>query len=40
MDAVWTALEGSRPCRVKKDDFDPSKEVEIKSNKILDWLTM
>jgi predicted phage terminase large subunit-like protein len=40
MDAVWTALEGSRPCRIKKDDFDPSKEVEKKSNKILDWLTM
>ena len=40
MDAVWTALEGSRPCRVKQDDFDPSKEFEIKTNKILDWLTM
>ena len=40
MDAVWTALEGSRPCRIKRDEFDPKAEVEIKSNKILDWLTM
>ena len=40
MDAVWTALEKSRPCRIKIDEFDPSKEIEIKSNKILDWLTM
>jgi|TARA_R110001583_G_scaffold11382_2_gene51572 predicted phage terminase large subunit-like protein len=40
MDAIWTALEGARPCRVKRKDFDPSAEVEIKSNIILDWLTM
>ena len=40
MDAIWTALEGARPCRVKIKDFDPKAEVEIKSNKILDWLTM
>jgi predicted phage terminase large subunit-like protein len=40
MDAIWTALEGSRPCRVKRDEFDPKKGIEIKSNKILDWLTM
>ena len=40
MDAVWTDLEKSRPCRIKIDEFDPSKEIEIKSNKILDWLTM
>ena len=40
MDAIWTALEGSRPCRVKKDEFDPKAELEEKRNKILDWLTM
>jgi predicted phage terminase large subunit-like protein len=40
MDAIWTALEGSRPCRIKRDEFDPKKGAEIKSNKILDWLTM
>ena len=40
MDAIWTALEGSSPCRVKKDDFDPKAELEEKRNKILDWLTM
>jgi predicted phage terminase large subunit-like protein len=40
MDAIWTALEGSRPCRIKKDEFDPKEGVEVKTNKILDWLTM
>ena len=40
MDSIWTALEGSKPCRVKKNDFDPKEELEIKSNKLLDWLTL
>ena len=40
MDAVWTALEGAKPCRVKKDEFDPEAKLEVKSNIILDWLTM
>jgi phage terminase large subunit-like protein len=40
MDAIWTALEGSRPCRIKKDEFDPKEELEEKRNKLLDWLTM
>ena len=38
MDAVWTALEGSRACRIKQ--LDPKGKVEIKRNKVLDWLTM
>ena len=40
MDAIWTALEGARACRIKKGDFDPNVELEIKRNKVLDWLTM
>jgi phage terminase large subunit-like protein len=38
MDAVWTALEGSKPCRIK--EINPKEKLEVKSNKILDWLTM
>ena len=37
MDAVWTALEGSRPCRIK--DLDPEKR-ENKFKKVLDWMTL
>ena len=38
MDAVWTALEGHKPCRVKKIDKNHKNEGPIK--KVLDWLTM
>jgi len=38
MDAIWTSLEGARPCRVK--EFDPEK-IETKTiNKIIDWMTL
>ena len=40
MDAVWTALEGAKACRVKRSSFDPNADLEVKSNKLLDWLTM
>lgn len=40
MDAIWTALEGAKACRVKKEGFDPNVELEVKGNKLLDWLTM
>ena len=36
MDAIWTALENAKPCRVKEIDG----EKIIKKRKILDWLTM
>ncbi len=36
MDAIWTSLEGARPCRV--ESFDPRKKVEKKKS-ILDWMT-
>lgn len=36
MDAVWTALEGARPCRI--ESFDP-KRMKKKENKLLDWMT-
>tara|TARA_R100001594_G_scaffold19725_1_gene38398 strand:+ start:8504 stop:9997 length:1494 start_codon:yes stop_codon:yes gene_type:complete len=38
MDAVWTALEGHKPCRMKEYDPDNSKLKKVK--KVFDWLTM
>ena len=38
MDAIWTALEGHKPCRHKTIDKDHKKDS-IK-NKVLDWLTL
>ena len=38
MDAVWTALDGHKPCRSKKLDKDHENDNPIK--KVLDWLTM
>lgn len=38
MDAVWTALDGHKPCRVKK--FDENAEEKSFSKKVLDWMTM
>tara|TARA_Y100001963_G_C6563498_1_gene345456 strand:- start:266 stop:622 length:357 start_codon:yes stop_codon:yes gene_type:complete len=38
MDAIWTALEGSRPCRVKEMPDEERKST--LGNKILDWMTM
>ena len=40
MDAIWTALEGAKPCRVSEEDFDPNIIKENKIKKILDWMTM
>tara|TARA_R110002020_G_scaffold110582_1_gene255352 strand:+ start:2062 stop:3612 length:1551 start_codon:yes stop_codon:yes gene_type:complete len=36
MDAIWTGLDKSRPCRINSIDPDKMK----KKNKLLDWLTM
>ena len=38
MDAIWTGLDGHKPCRVK--DFNPEAENDTKSRKIIDWLTI
>ena len=38
MDAVWTALDGHKPCRLKS--YDPENEEKSFSKKILDWMTM
>ena len=38
MDAIWTALEGAKPCRRKTLDRDGKKEKI--TDKVLDWLTM
>ena len=38
MDAVWTALDGHKPCRLKK--FDEDAEEKSFSKKVLDWMTM
>jgi predicted phage terminase large subunit-like protein len=39
MDAIYYALDGHKPCRVPKADFDPN-AVQKKSRTVLDWLTM
>ena len=38
MDAVWTALDKVKPCRLK--EFDESGENKSMSKKLLDWMTM
>ena len=38
MDAVWTALDGHKPCR--KKEFDPDAEEKSFTKKVLDWMTM
>ena len=38
MDAVWTALDGHKVCRVKEYDPDSIKKGPVK--KVLDWMTM
>ena len=38
MDAMWTSLEGARPCRKKSFDPDDTKMNKVK--KVFDWLTM
>jgi predicted phage terminase large subunit-like protein len=38
MDAIWTSLEGARPCRLK--EFDPEKVEKKRINKIVDWMTL
>jgi phage terminase large subunit-like protein len=39
LDAIYYALDGHFPCRVKRNAFDPDKVIQ-KRNKVLDWLTM
>ena len=38
MDAVWTALDGAKPCRFA--EYDEDKANKKKKKKFLDWLTM
>ena len=38
MDAIWTSLEGSKPCRLK--EYDPEAAETNKIKKVFDWLTM
>ena len=38
MDAIWTALERHRPCRIK--DFDENKVIDTKIKKVIDWMTL
>ena len=39
MDAIWTALDGAKPCRIK--EYEPIPEEEWRINKkTLDWMTM
>jgi hypothetical protein len=40
MDAIWTALDGAKPCRIKVDEFDPTIEKTTTMKKVLDWMTM
>jgi len=35
MDAIWTSLEGSRPCRIKSLDVDPRANIK---QKFIDWM--
>ena len=39
MDAVWTALDGAKPCRIKEYEPIPEEEWRIKK-KSLDWMTL
>ena len=38
MDAIWTALDGHKPCRVK--EFNPDDKNNTNSIKKIDWLTI
>ena len=38
MDAIWTALDGAKPCRHK--DWKENQEKEVKEMKVLDWMTL
>ena len=38
MDAIWTALENARPCRIKEIPTEESKARSIK--KLIDWMTL
>ena len=38
MDAVWTALDGHKPCRLK--EYDPDKAEKSFTKKVFDWMTM
>ena len=38
MDAVWTALDGHKPCRLKEYDGE-AKEKSL-TKKVFDWMTM
>ena len=39
MDAIWTALDGAKPCRIKEYEATPLEEWRIKK-KSLDWMTL
>ena len=38
MDAIWTALDGAKPCRHK--EWQENQEKEVKEKKVLDWMTL
>ena len=38
MDAIWTALDGAKPCRHK--DWEKGEDTHKKPKKFLDWLTL
>ena len=38
MDAIWTALDGAKPCRIK--EYSEKNEKTKKKKKFLDWMTM
>lgn len=39
MDAIYYALDGHKPCRIPRNDFDPKAERKNYTS-VLDWLTM
>jgi len=39
MDAIYYALDGHKPCRIPRNDFDPKAEKKNYTS-VLDWLTM
>ena len=38
MDAIWTALERHKPCRI--GEFDETKEINTNKKKSIDWMTL
>ena len=38
MDAIWTALERHKPCRI--GEFDETKEIDVNKKKVIDWMTL